>query len=275
MTLLDGAGSDADLEGHALRGGLRGVDADVAALPPLPEQDLCQMRAEASCGNSLVLFLIFLFVAPMQAYANAQGGNLTTMQRVWIFAIYAEAATAIFCLLGLMWDDPGTIKRTPENCFPLPDIVAEKLATGQSLESVGNVTGDDGRIFCIRCLVWRPDDGNTHHCSTCQRCVVEFDHHCGVHAASRAAPPAPAHAGPRLPRARCSPVLALLSHTLTPARPWRAAQVFGRCIAGDGCGGNMGCGRHPSERGQRTLPRPSTHNDHGVTPHDPLRDGHQ
>ena len=34
----------------------------MAALPPLPEQDLCQMRAEASCGNSLVLFLIFLFV---------------------------------------------------------------------------------------------------------------------------------------------------------------------------------------------------------------------
>jgi len=141
------------------------------------------MRAEASCGNSLVLFLIFLFVAPMQAYANTQA-NLTMLQRAWIFAIYAEAATAIFCLLGLMWDDPGTIKRTAENCFPLPDIVAEKLANGQSLESVGNVTGEDGRVFCIRCLVWRPDDGgNTHHCSTCQRCVCEFDHHCGVRAA--------------------------------------------------------------------------------------------
>ena len=156
----------------------------MAALPPLPEQDLCQMRAEASCGNSLVLFLIFLFVAPMQAYANTQA-NLTMVQRAWIFAIYAEAATAIFCLLGLMWDDPGTIKRTAENCFPLPDIVAEKLANGQSLESVGNVTGEDGRVFCIRCLVWRPDDGNTHHCSTCQRCVCAFDHHCGVRARAR------------------------------------------------------------------------------------------
>ncbi|KOO23310.1 palmitoyltransferase zdhhc17 [Chrysochromulina tobinii] len=196
MTLLDGSGSDGDVECRALRGrGQPNVEDDLAALPPLPEQDLCQMRAEASCGNSLVLFLIFLFVAPMQAYANTQA-NLTMLQRAWIFAIYAEAATAIFCLLGLMWDDPGTIKRTAENCFPLPDIVAEKLANGQSLESVGNVTGEDGRVFCIRCLVWRPDDGgNTHHCSTCQRCVCEFDHHCGV---------------------------------------------FGRCIAGDGCGGNMG-----------------------------------
>lgn len=182
MTLLDGSGSDGDVECRALRGrGQPNVEDDLAALPPLPEQDLCQMRAEASCGNSLVLFLIFLFVAPMQAYANTQA-NLTMVQRAWIFAIYAEAATAIFCLLGLMWDDPGTIKRTAENCFPLPDIVAEKLANGKSLESVGNVTGEDGRVFCIRCLVWRPDDGNTHHCSTCQRCVCAFDHHCGVRA---------------------------------------------------------------------------------------------
>ena len=29
--------------------------------------DFCAMRSEACCGNSLVCFLIFLFVAPMQA----------------------------------------------------------------------------------------------------------------------------------------------------------------------------------------------------------------
>ena len=190
--LIEGSGGGSDSEA-TFDGG--GTWADVLSLPPLPERDYCAMRGEACCGNTLVLFLIFLFVAPMQAYATGKDVELTFPQRLWMGAIYAEAATAIVCLLGLMWGNPGEVKRTPETCFPQPEIVAERLRKGQSLHDVGNVT-EDGRVFCIRCLVWRPDDdGEVHHCATCQRCVTQFDHHCGV---------------------------------------------FGRCIAGDGCGGNMG-----------------------------------
>ena len=147
--------------------------ADVLALPPLPKPDYCAMRSEASCGNTLVCFLIFLFVAPMQAYFQSPDAVITPMVRIWMFAIYAEAATAIFCLFGLMWGDPGTVKRTPENCYPMPDIVSERLRNGQTLSGVGNVH-EDGRVFCIRCLVWRPDDSDVHHCGTCQRCVEHF-----------------------------------------------------------------------------------------------------
>lgn len=177
MSLMDGStsGSD-DIE---CRAELSAAERDLLSLPPMPRPDYCQMRAEASCGNSLVLFLIFLFVAPMQSYASANNGKLTFVQQMWMFAIYLEAAIAIVCLLGLMWGDPGTIKRTPANCFPQPEIVAQKLRNGESLANVGNIA-DDGRVFCIRCLVWRADDGMTHHCSTCQRCVEDFDHHCGV-----------------------------------------------------------------------------------------------
>ena len=163
--------------------------ADVLALPPLPTPDYCAMRSEACCGNTLVCFLIFLFVAPMQAYVQNSEAVITPMVRVWMFAIYAEAATAIFCLIGLMWGDPGTVKRTPENCYPMPDIVAERLRNGQTLSGVGNVH-EDGRVFCIRCLVWRPDDSDVHHCGTCQRCVTHFG---APRAPARAAHPVPAH----------------------------------------------------------------------------------
>ena len=187
-----GGGSDEDVESS--HGQLTGTWADVYALPPLQTPDYCAMRGEACCGNTLVLFLIFLFVAPMQAFVSQMTTPMTFAQTVWMGAIYSEAVTAILCLFGLMWGDPGTVKRSPETSFPMPEIVAERLRNGRSLEGVGNVN-EDGRVYCIRCLVWRPDDTETHHCATCQRCVTDFDHHCGV---------------------------------------------FGRCIAGDGCGGNMG-----------------------------------
>ena len=175
-----GAGSDVESVTPTM-----GTWADIFALPPLPVPDYCAMRGEACCGNSLVLFLIFLFVAPLQAYAQTNKDNLTFLVKVWLFAIWAEAAIAITCLIGLMWGDPGSVKRTPETCFPMPEIVAERLRNGQSLNGVGNVH-EDGRVYCIRCLIWRPDDSEVHHCATCQRCVKEFDHHCGVRAGSLA-----------------------------------------------------------------------------------------
>ena len=85
------------------------------------------------------------------------------------------------CLAGLLWGDPGTIKRSTATCAPIPAAVLARLRAGEAAaEKNGqNVTGDDGRVYCVRCLVWRPPRG-AHHCSTCQRCVADFDHHCGV-----------------------------------------------------------------------------------------------
>ena len=28
-----------------------------------------------------------------------------------------------------------------------------------------------GRTFCVRCLIWRPQYEECHHCSTCERCA--------------------------------------------------------------------------------------------------------
>ena len=130
-----GGGSDVEMN----KGDQAGTWADVYALPPLPDQDLCAMRGEACCGNFLVCFLIFLFVAPMQAFAMQTTTPLTPLMKLWIGAIWAEAATAITCLIGLMWGDPGTIKRSPATSFPMPELVAERLRNGRTLDGVGNV----------------------------------------------------------------------------------------------------------------------------------------
>lgn len=166
----------------------------VESLPPLPQPNHKQMCAEACMGNFVVGLLIVIFVG---------FGHLMSPASVWLHLLHAEAAVAICCLIGLMFGDPGVVKRSLDTCLPLPDEVEQRLAASGSLDEVdqlqmqSNLKSDDGeRTFCVRCLVWRPMGcGDVHHCRICNRCVTHFDHHCGV---------------------------------------------FGRCIAGNGFGGNFG-----------------------------------
>ena len=153
---------------------------DVADLPPLPEPDVYTQRAEACRGCTLVLCVAGLLVA--LPHLIGRGAPSETLPWGWFGCLYALALVALSCLLGLLCGDPGTLKRSEEDCFPLPASVLKRLQARQSLDGMQNVRSKERGVFCVRCCIWRPEgsEDHVHHCSVCQRCVVLHDHHCGV-----------------------------------------------------------------------------------------------
>lgn len=195
-------------EGWQAEGGQPG--RELVTLPPMPMPNFLAQRSQALLGCVVVLTAIAVCVSIVHGFALWAAGDEGLPADLWVRTVglvYFEAALALCCLLGLMLGDPGVIGRSEESCFPQPPEVAERLAQGQPLSALRNIAGDDGRTFCVRCLVWRPSPedvgcrlpflccrAGSHHCAICQRCVRYFDHHC---------------------------------------------VVFGRCVAGRGFGGNM------------------------------------
>ena len=175
----------------------------VSELPPLPTPNYSTMRSQAASGMLVVFVMSCAMVGmPHVSLGGKEGPFDGPFGSKWIgfILLYLEASLAFCCLLGLLWGDPGVLKRSQERCFPLPAAVLDKLAMRESLAGMENVY-EGGHTFCVRCCIWRPDAppptyrDTVHHCSVCNRCVADFDHHCGV---------------------------------------------FGRCIAGRGWRGNMG-----------------------------------
>lgn len=144
--------------------------ADVKALPPLRA---AKKRAAADANIFIALSLWLL------AYTAGLVPSYTT-DPIWRCALWSEAVVILTCFFGFLRREPSTVKRTPETCFPQPPAVAARLRDGIALEGMDNLH-EDGRTFCVRCLVWRPESGRIHHCSTCERCSVDFDHHCFVY----------------------------------------------------------------------------------------------
>ena len=215
------------------------IDHFLAALPPLQRPRYDIRMSESIVGATLVLSIV-------AACVSATTASLFWVQLSPAFTwglcgiVWAEAATALVCLVGLLFGDPGVVPRSAKNCMPPPDAISRKFHAGENLADSmhENVTEANPpfRSYCARCFVYRSSHKTAelaaaerrqaaaetascmrscfacggqrrieccpaealrwgHHCSTCQRCVEDFDHHCGV---------------------------------------------FGRCIAGRGFSGNMG-----------------------------------
>ena len=120
----------------------------IHSLPPLPERHIWTMRRESAVGCTLVLILVSLLVSLTQGVALAPGAA-APRGLIWaaLVLIYTEAAVALVCLLGLLFGNPGELKRSPQTCFPMPEPVADRLSRGESLDGLANVSSD-GRTYC-------------------------------------------------------------------------------------------------------------------------------
>lgn len=193
---------------------LKGDKDALLALPPLPRPNFRIRCLQASNGCFCISGLICVCVTTVHLSIWFVDDFPHLPGQVFLTLIYAEAVTALTCLFGIMFGNPGIIERSQETCFPLPQKIVEKLKDGESL--AGKNVVEEEQTYCTRCFVWRTpfsDEspecnacsdiacGGTysyrcyHHCGICERCVRDFDHHC---------------------------------------------TFFGRCIAGQGFGGNMG-----------------------------------
>mmetsp|Transcript_5177 Transcript_5177/g.11256 ORF Transcript_5177/g.11256 Transcript_5177/m.11256 type:complete len:221 (+) Transcript_5177:191-853(+) len=160
------------------------------ALPPLPTPDYSARCTEACMGCTVVIVLITIFVGG--TFLSSGSGTPSAVSISCMVLICLEAVVALICLAGLMFGDPGVVQRSLETCLPFPQEVADRLANGESMNGMRNIVDGD-RTYCVRCFVWRESAPPTslfgswvgatampHHCSTCQRCILYHDHHCGV-----------------------------------------------------------------------------------------------
>ena len=262
-------------------------------LPPLPRPEYTALWTERLCGLALVgaNAAISVGVTHLLVMSNAVPH---TVRLVVLGVSRGLAASSLACFAGLTFIDPGTIERTPQTCLPLPDEVAAALRTKAPLPEFNHRT-DDGREYCVRCLVWRPPRASApppspkpaapprgrcatwralccdyrrfffgaegplpaHHCRVCGRCARDFDHHCSSLGACITARNMPLFKGLVLLASLSSAFAALVALPLGIAYrlPPRAAIAVGLILSAVAAG--WGAARPPPAR--RTPARGATH----------------
>lgn len=184
---------------------------DWKLLPPLPTPtDRKQkefQRGAATIGGSA-----FICIVLVHGSFSLWSGEIQRNSDTWlafIVAVYAVATLELLFLFAMYYVDPGVVKRSSLTCYPIPAQVQPYIRsyiqqqqeqhqseqTEYPLEThlvppfaelyiqsgeANERGGETGELYCVRCLIWRRGKRKYFHCTTCQQCVDNYDHHCGV-----------------------------------------------------------------------------------------------
>ena len=206
----------------------------LAALPPLQTPDYSARKRQAFSGVSGLLSFIAACVSCVTLVVSLVDVGSPTFVWAAIIIIWTEGLFATACVCGVLFADPCVVRRSAERCSPPHPEVLRRLKSGETLDGAFHSNFEEPyapfRGYCTRCFVYRSSERSlaharsagvsrptcrwcglvvgrsakkkaAHHCSTCQRCVENFDHHCGVvraaHIQLRASVSSPRHADSR------------------------------------------------------------------------------
>ncbi|KAJ6260502.1 hypothetical protein Dda_4728 [Drechslerella dactyloides] len=137
-----------------------------------PRGPRCLRRLDDLCCSGLTYFpLLIVYGATtwavwVEAYSiswNSIGGlkgHLLAAVGVWLYAMLNWSYTVA------TFSSPGTPLETKSKYSHLPTTAMPSITVKASGEE----------RFCKKCQCRKPD--RTHHCSTCNTCVLKMDHHC-------------------------------------------------------------------------------------------------
>ena len=105
------------------------VDRDMCCHVMVCHAAMCHVICLASIRlPSLLVAIIVVLVSVTPSLA--QPSLPATTAYSFIGLMYILAVAALSCLAVILFKNPGTIERTPENCYPLPGPVSQRLLAG-------------------------------------------------------------------------------------------------------------------------------------------------
>ncbi|KAF2758953.1 zf-DHHC-domain-containing protein [Pseudovirgaria hyperparasitica] len=131
-------------------------------------------KCERFCCN-IILYFPLSFVYGLTTWAVWVAVNIgLTPSKAWTG--HSSNALAISLYLLLNWSYTTSVFTNPGSPSDLKSGYSQLPTTETPAYSSFTVKSNGDIRFCKKCQTKKPD--RSHHCSTCNRCVLKMDHHC-------------------------------------------------------------------------------------------------